>query len=201
MLCWLICLVGVHFRAFSQSTINSNVFAAYYTGAGPVLTTDQRVFDLPENATNFLFEFDFGFSTDEVVTNSVVFDSWTATLQTTNGESTVVYLTADVTGVQWAPPTPGTIPLDPSLIFRQPVAFPSLEPVFAQRESYHVSVPIPPSFSGQTVNFYFDLYDNLNSFNSVGWVSQINVVAVPEPASWSLGLAALTFMFWKRRLL
>lgn len=177
----------------------TNTVTVFRTSELPsVLTTDMSSFLIPTNFYDFFLEFEFGFSTDEAVTNTFV-DSFSATMQTGDAAATVVYLTADASGVQWAPPTPGTISVDSGTIIRQEVPFPSLEPVHAQSWSYRVVAPIPSAFQGQTVNFYFDFYNNLDGIHSLAWFSPVTVTAVPEPGAWSFAILPGFLLFLRKR--
>jgi hypothetical protein len=110
--------------------------------------------------------------------------------------NTLVLLTADGSGIVWAPPTPGGVGIPPDAILRSSIPFPSLTPVTAQQTAFLVTVPLPTVFSG-AVNVHFDLFDNLDSVASLGWY---NRVRVPEPGTWALLVTGLLAMWMGRRL-
>ena len=129
-------------------------------------------------------------------------DSFTVTIQSSNQVFTAVYLTTDAGGTILAPPTPGTLVLDPATINTDVLAYPSLQPVFVHQLAFQVSALSPPQFLGASINAYFDLYDNLNATGSQGWFSDLRVTAVPEPSAWMLlllaGLSCWSFNRFKR---
>jgi hypothetical protein len=108
--------------------------------------------------------------------------------------NSLLLLTADASGVVWAPTTPGGIVFPPDSILRSAVAFPSLQPVLANQTAFAVTVPLPTVFSGP-VNVYFDLFDNLNPTPSLGWY---RAVVIPEPRTWAL-LVAGAVLIWMRK--
>jgi hypothetical protein len=156
------------------------------TGGGiPLLSTNQSL-TVPSVVPDPRLQFDFGFSTDEVFGPGQFFDSFTVSLQETGGLQTVVVLVADISGLVIAPPTPGTIPLDPSSVTNTPIPFPSLEPMLATKMAFTVLVPLPPPLAqALQLNVYFDLADNLDAVQSLGWFNNVTVI-VPEPATGSL---------------
>jgi hypothetical protein len=128
-------------------------------------------------------QFEFGFATDETPGPGNIFDSFTLTLQDNALNHTVVLLTADANGIVWAPPTPGTLFLDPNSITRSAISFPSLQPILAARSAFQVSVPMPAQFNGLTAKIFVDLFDNLDAVASQGY---FRVTAVPEPTVWMI---------------
>ena len=147
-------------------------------------------------------QFNVGFATDETVALGAFLDSFTVTLQDSNQVFTAIYLTADAAGTVLAPPTPGTVFIDPSTMVADALPYPILLPVFALQRAFAVSAPIPAQFSGSPIQVYFDLFDNLNPVASQGWFSDLRIVAVPEPQAWTLlllaGAAAWSFRRTKK---
>jgi hypothetical protein len=144
--------------------------------------------------------FDFGFATDERPTPGAFLDSFTVTIQNMAQSLSAVYLTVDASGVAWAPVTPGALFIDPASISANPIAYPNLQPILANRVAFEVTAPVPAQFLGQSVNVFFDLFDNLDPNNSQAWFSGLNLASVPEPQTWTLlpvGVALL--LFCKRR--
>jgi len=164
------------------------------TGGGQQLISEVRSLFIDASLSQPHVVFDFGFATDETPGPGAFLDSFTVTMQSTNQQFTAVYLTADATGVAWAPPTPGGLPLDPAAITAKNIPYPSLQPVLATKSSYEVSAPIPSQFLGASVNVFFDLFDNLDNRTSQGWFNNLNVVSVPEPGVLSLVLAGTAIL-------
>lgn len=158
------------------------------TGGGQPIISEVRSILVDLNTQQPHLVFDFGFATDETSSPGVFLDSFTVSIQDSAQSFSAVYLTADATGVSWAPPTPGTISIDPASITAIPVSYPNLQPVLASKLAFQVSAPIPQQFLGQTMNVFFDLFDNGDSKISQGWFSGLSVVAVPEPQAWTIFL-------------
>jgi hypothetical protein len=137
----------------------------------------------------------FGFGTDEVFGPGGLGDSFTLTVQEDGGALTLVLVTVDAGGPVWAPPTPGTTPVDPGSLAWAPVAYPSLTPVPAHQWAYELAVALPQSAVGRPLTLYFDLFNNQDGVGSLGWFGDVTVV--PEPGVWGLvGLGAL--LLWGR---
>jgi hypothetical protein len=111
-------------------------------------------------------------------------------LQDPNQTLTAIYLTADASGVAWAPVTPGAWGLDPTSIRATALAYPSLQPVLNDQLAYQVSAAIPDQYKGHMVNVYFDLYDNLDARASQAWFGDLRVIMVPEAEVWRFWLLA-----------
>lgn len=174
-------------------------FDVLHTGGGQPLVTTVRTGAVAIATTDVLLQFDFGFDTDETASPGPFFDSITATLQSAvNPTVALVLLTADASGVNWAPASPGALPLAPDTIARTPITPPSLQPVLASRLAFVVIVPVPAGLQGQPLNFYFDLFDNQNAVASRAWLGDISVI--PEPAVVSLLVVGLGVWRTLRRL-
>ncbi len=168
-------------------------------GGGPLVTSSQPLF-LPSNFSEL--EFAFGFATDEQIEPGQFLDSFTVTLQADGDASaTVIYFTADLSGVTWAPFSPGTLFISPESIERTVITFPDLSPFtptpvpIGHRLAYDITVPVPEGLRGQPVTLYFDLFDNQNLHASLGWVE-----AVPEPSTiWLAVIAGISWLVLHRR--
>jgi hypothetical protein len=183
---------------FGQGSIDPLVLR---TGWGIPLTTEWQPLGLAPQMEGSQVQFHFGFSTDESFSPGQFFDSFTITLQDEATLSSVVYLTADAGGVTCAPFTPGGITLLPASIARTSISFPVLQPVLAYQNAYGVTAPVPSQFAGHPVTLYFDLFDNLDSTQSLGWFSDVSMV--PEPGAGVLlavgGLLGLMAFRFRRR--
>lgn len=134
-----------------------------------------------------------GFGTDEVFEPGTIFDAFSLTLQTADFSRTWVLATFDVSGVVWAPATPGAETLSESSIARTSINYPSLLPDFSFRHAYALEIALPGDAMGQPLNLYFDLFNNQNNVASQGWFT--DVVVVPEPSVVALGGIGV-FMLW-----
>jgi hypothetical protein len=169
------------------------------TGAGQVLVTETRSIFVDAGLQQPRLIFDFGFATDETPAPGAFLDSFTVTVQDSAQQFSAVYLTADATGVLWAPQTPGALQIDPASITANPLSYPSLQPVLANRTAFQVTAPIPSQFLGTTVNVFFDLFDNLDPTISQGWFSNLSASSVPEPQVWVLSLAGAALLLRSKR--
>ncbi len=165
--------------------------AVLNTGGGTPLVTSSQLLQIPASSVPVPLLFEFGFGTDETASPGAILDSFTVTVQDAAMLHTLVLLTADASGVVWAPPTPGAILIPPEAILRTSIPFPSLQPVLANQSAFVVMVPLPTVFTG-TVTVHFDLFDNLNPSSSLGWYNRVNV---PEPGTWVL-LVAGGLLVW-----
>jgi len=156
---------------------------------------------IPSLSLQPILLFDFGFATHEFFLGGRRSDSFSFTLQSSDGLTTALILTADQTGVTWAPPNPGDLFISPDEISRTSLAVPGFAQGFSTRFAYSVSFPLPAGFTSGPVTLQMDLFDNQNPLDSLGWVG--NVTIVPEPSVIALGLlgAALVILRnkWRRR--
>src|SRR5258708_2925337 len=142
-------------------------------------------------------QFDFAFGTDEVFAPNTIFDSFTITLQDNSFQSTFVILTADASGVAWAPPTPGALVVDPDSIQRSAISFPALQYQPAQQIVLHFIAPSPEDLAGQPAPIFLDLFENQNGQESFGC---FHLTEIPEPASAGLALLGFAVCRLMRRL-
>ena len=162
--------------ALAQSGItNEGPLTVFRTGGNePLLTLSVPVGPAPTNSPSFL-QFDFGFGTAETNAPSTFFDSFSVTLQRNDQSATALLLTADQTGVQWAPPNPGGLALDPAGVQRADTDFPSLDPPMPLRFAFSVTFAIPMALTGGPLTLFFDFFDNLNSLASLAWVQNVRL--------------------------
>jgi hypothetical protein len=173
------------------------------TGGGQTLYSAHQSVFVPSEWAAPVLQFQFGFATDETWGPGQLLDSFTVTLQDEAGQRTEVFLTADASGVVWAPPTPGAALIDPDIIERSFIGGLSTQPALAHHLAHEVRVPLSIAFVDQPLRLYFDLFDNQNALASAGWFGKVTIV--PEPPVWSVGGLGLLLGFillrsrpWKR---
>jgi hypothetical protein len=183
--CLLVAAALTQASALAQGT-----FEVITTGGGPLTILRSGII---ANSQSPFLQFQFGFATDEVIAPGVFLDSVTASLQPLNDVAqTVILFTVDRSGANWAPPSPGSLSIDPGSIQRQSIVFPSLTPQLTNRVAYEVTVAIPVTLRNRPLNLYFDLFDNQNSLRSLAWLGPF--APVPEPG-W-VGFAACGLVCW-----
>jgi hypothetical protein len=156
---------------------NEPPYTVFRTGSGQTLQSLGLPIQTPVASASPTLTFEFGFATAETEAAGTFFDSFSLTLQTTNLTTTALVLTADRTGVVWAPPTPGALPISSEDIERDAVTFPNLSPTLPLRFAYFVTFVIPDAFAGMALNILFDLFDNLNASSSLAYISNLHVDA------------------------
>lgn len=179
----LVLVVGclaVALGARAQGTSEPAVLLA--NGTQPLQTGTQSLTinpltDLP------VLAFTFGFGSDETPGPGAFLDALTVTIETADGGLLLIPATLDASGPQWAPPTPGTVPLAPGSVLVTAVPFPSLQPVLLQQWAFDMTVLMPEAFVGRPLNIYFDLFDNFNGTTSLGFYFPARTVLIPEPAT------------------
>jgi hypothetical protein len=152
---------------------------------------------IPSLSLQPILLFDFGFSTHEFFLGGRRSDSFSFTLQSSDGLTTALILTADQTGVNWAPPNPGGVFISPDEISRTSIAVPGFAQGFGTRFAYSASFPLPAGFTSGPVTLQIDLFDNQNALSSVGWVG--NVAVVPEPSVIALGLLGAVLVILRNK--
>ena len=194
----VVCLALAFSSAMSPCLAQGSTETILRTGGGAPLTTVEERLSPPGVTPAPLLMFRFGFATDETFAPGGFLDSFSVSLRNTNTGAAAILATADASGFYWAPFTPGGVAIAESAIARQPVEFPSLEPVPGNATAYDVSFALPEEFHGASMAVYFDLFDNGNAIASLGFFSDL--VVVPEP---SVGLllmgGALLGAFWVKR--
>ncbi len=150
-------------------------FTVFRTGTGEPLLSLSVPFDVPPSNAPAMLRFEFGFATDEPDVPGTFSDSFSVTLQRNDQSATALLLTADRSGVQWAPPTAGGLNLNPADIQRTETNLPSLTPDLATKFAFSVSFILPSVFAGGPLNLFFDLFDNLNSIASLAFVRGVRI--------------------------
>lgn len=189
-----VALPALPLAGLSQGTLDPALYVLTADGSQALQTRSLNL-SLPQG-TSAPLEFKFGFETDEVFRPGEFFDSFTLSLRTLDDLFTLILVTADASGVLFAPPTPGTELLADSALTRSPIPSPSLTPHLAQQHSFSVSAVLPENLMGREVTLFLDLFDNNNGVISHGWLADITVV--PEPTLWPLIPLAGMVLFRKR---
>jgi hypothetical protein len=146
------------------------------TGAGAALVSTQQVLQVSMTIPAPRLQFDFGFASDEIPTTNSFVDSFSVTLQVSGPSTTLLLLTVDAFGVQWAPPNPGGMDWSTANISRQQIPFPIMATNLDFRLAYSVSLTLPPDFAGHTATLFLDLFDNANQLSSLGFLDHLAVV-------------------------
>lgn len=165
------------------------------TGGGQPIATVERDFEISPLVVDPLVTFRFGFATDEVFEPGELFDSFSVLLRNPTSGAIGFLLTADASGIIWAPAMEGGFQLDPTSIIRRPATFASVQPALANQLAYEVSFALPEAFAGERLNVVFDLFDNQNSTRSLGYFSDLTVIPEPSLGAILIGGAAITFCF------
>jgi hypothetical protein len=169
--------------------------AVFQTGSGEVLATLEQTFTSP---APFILRFDFGFSTTEMVLPGVLLDSFTVSVRDESSGQSAILITADPTGFQKTPSSPGQVPINVDTISLRPITYPAGVPSVGQAQAFTFEATLPPVFGGSGTTLIFDLFDNQNSLGSVAFVD--NVMVVPEPSSMALGALGIVVLCYRRRV-
>lgn len=161
---------------------NEGPFTVFATDTNDALLTLSLPFDVPGTNLQPRLDFIFGFSTDEPAAPSTFYDSFSVTLQNSNQTATTFVLTADRSGVDWAPASPGGLTIAPGDLRYVAQPFPAQAPQLNLSYAYAVSFLLPPELTG-IVTLFFDLFNNLNQFASLAFVSGVHLGRVVPPAS------------------
>jgi hypothetical protein len=188
---------GIESSVLAQTgSVDPDTVTVLKTGNGQPLATFSQILSAGSLGQTPILRFSFGFSTAEAISPNAFLDSVSLTVQNGSSQS-AIFFTADASGVQWAPVTPGNVLLNAANWNVTPITFPGLQPDYPTEFAYSVTAALPSAFQGQELNFYFDLFDNQNPQGSLAWITPITVV--PEPGIWSFGLfPLLVFVFFRR---
>ena len=188
--CWML----FNSTLFAQGGLN---IVVQQTGGGNPLISSQEV--LPyDGASGSELVFNVGFFTGELPTAGQFLDSFTFTLQDAVN-ATAVLGTIDANGILWAPLTPGGVTFHDADIVRMAISPPGDGPIFGQGIAYLVTVPVPSGMVGPNLTLTFDLFDNEDQVQSLGWYTKPELVPVPEPEAAPLFSLALLLGFLIRR--
>ena len=161
------------------------------TGSGrELVTTTLSYVNASGQSASDVLAFSFGFATQEQSQVGQFADSFTVSISGPGG--TAYLVTADASGVLWAPAVPGAIPLTESAIQRQFVPFEVPSEGLSEAASYQVDYSLPPAWQNSPLTLNFDLFDNQDPQHSLAY---FDVTPVPEPSSVAILLAGL--VFWK----
>ena len=155
-------------------------YTVFRTGTNEPLLTLSLPFSAPPTNSPSLLRFEIGFATAEPDAPDTFFDSFSVTLQNGNPSATALLLTADRTGVQWAPSNPGGLTLNPADVQHADAPFPNLNPALALKFAFSVTFALPALLTGSPLTLFFDLFDNLNTSASLAYVQGVRIEsAVP----------------------
>jgi hypothetical protein len=154
---------------------NEGALTVFRTGGTEPLLSLMLPLRPPPTNTAPLLQFDFGFATDETNLPGAFFDSFSVTIQGDDPSQSVLLLTADTTGVIWAPPNPGGINVDPAEILHQTIPAENVNPKLALRVAYSVSFILPADLLGRPIKVFLDLFDNLDGTNSLAYVKNLRL--------------------------
>lgn len=190
-------LVGSLTEAASGSLYGQGATDPVYvlrTEGAPGLVTATTPIDLRGWVAPVFLDFNFGFATDETVRPGEILDAFTISLGSiADPAQTLIYLTLDAAGLVVAPPTPGGLWIDPSSLALTPAGSPPAFAQFGHQAAYHLWAPVPDVLVGQETMLYFDLFNNANGLESVGWAGAVTVI--PEPGVGLLSLMGLAAWF------
>jgi len=144
------------------------------TGTGQPLVSLSLSLEIPAAPSSRL-TFDFGFATAESPVPETFLDSFSISLQRKDLSATALLLTADSFGLDWAPPNPAGLLLNPDSIKREPIPFPSFGAELPQKFSFSVSVPLPFEFVGRSSTLFLDLFDNQNQLDSLAFLAELKI--------------------------
>jgi hypothetical protein len=165
------------------------------TGSGQGLVSRTEIVSAIAGSTQPILTFDVGFATDELFGPGRLFDSFSISVAGPGNQPFAALLTADASGVLWAPATEGGFPLNGGTISRLGMAFPEGTRTYLQAEAYRISWPLPSAFRGD-LSVTFDLFDNLDGSGSLAYFTTPTIV--PEPTFVSL-LALGTWLALRRK--
>jgi len=169
-------------------------------GAGGPLVSD--VVSLPlAGFSSPVVQFEFGFATDEVVGPGIFNDALTVSFGDALFTRIALLATLDASGAAWLPPNPGGVFLPSAFVQIENIAYPSLAPQLTSLLAYRVRTVLPSELMTGPLNVTFDLFNNVNGVNSVGWYQSVLVLEVPEPGTVTLllGGAVLVWLNWRER--
>jgi hypothetical protein len=169
-------------RALAQGGVSvEGPYTVFRTGTNETLLTFSLPFDAPATNTATALQFEFGFATSEFDAPGSFLDSFSVTLQNSDQSATALLLTADATGVQWAPSNPGGLALSPTNLASLAVPFPNLSPSLPLQFAFAVVLPLPIQMVGKSLTLFFDLFDNLNQLGSLAYVRDARVQVPTAP--------------------
>lgn len=198
MVVWLAgSLTGAASDSLYGQGASDPVYVLRTEGATGLVTVTTPI-DLRSWFAPVFLDFNFGFATDETVRPGEILDAFSISLGSiADPAQTLIYVTLDAAGLVVAPPTPGGIWIDPASLALTPVAPPPAFAQFGQQAAYHVLAPVPGVLVGQETTLYFDLFNNANGLESVGWVGAVTVI--PEPGAGLLFVVGLAAWFLGNR--
>jgi hypothetical protein len=158
----------------------------------PSLRTLMVPLEIPAPDLQPRLDFLFGFATEEPEAPQTFYDSFSATLQSTDHSRTALFVTVDRTGTLWTPPLAGGVTLSATNVTRVAGPDPGFAPGLANRVAWLVRVFLPAPLCGTAATLFFDFFDNLDAFRSLAYVTgvQLDVGSTNPPRILDLESAA-----------
>lgn len=173
---WLRFLVAAVVAGWVGAARAAETEAWLRTGAGEPLVSTNWSLAIDPAWESIGLRLGFGFATREADLPGSFLDSFTIALRGADPSVGAVLLTADATGVAWAPATPGGTEIAAGSIQRQAVEAPpemAGEPV---RFAYWIFLTLPEAFEGETASIYLSLFDNGDGLGSMGQLDHVDLV-------------------------
>jgi len=166
-----------------------------HTGGADVLISETLPFSSASSST---LAINFGFATTEAVAPAQFYDSFTVSVSGPGG--TACLLTADASGIDWAPIVPGGLGVPNSSLQPQATAF--LVPTEGAQPigSFEVNFALPGQWLGVPLTVEFDMFDNQNQQPSLAYYALSVPDPLPDPANTGVLLLSVTACcLWFRR--
>jgi len=146
-----------------------------YTGTGAALQRIAFPVAVPAAYTSASLRFDFRFASAETIVPGEFADSFSITIRNTNFAYVTTVLTADRSGVAWAPTPIGGQELPPEALLFEPLpADPALAGLPFET-GYSVLVDVPTPLLAAPVQLVLSLFDNQNPEDSWASLSHLEV--------------------------
>jgi len=147
------------------------------TGQGTALVTTNVLLSYDASLSRPSVRFDFSFGTDETNAPSSIPDAFSVNLQNPTNAAIALVLTADRTGVAWAPTNAGGVSIVSEDVQRRPIVSTNGTAGFDWQIAYAVLVRLPQELISTGVRLFLDLFDNQNGLGSLASVVGIRIIS------------------------